>query len=213
MYQRHPYRNELSVRRSGFLLRRAALAAGLLTMLVMPVAAMAGTSGSSQHGTLLPSAPASYQPGAQVWSTSTSVPAPGAVLPFATLDPGAVMVIVTPAAPYHPGDKVWTNSGQVPSSPPPPANGCQRVPSSGYISSGVFASTSYEYSNYWSWSQSSSNQRFHWYIRRLSDDMTLYNGASQGGGGQQQTTATSWRWQVKNEGADPQAWNACYYTL
>ena len=120
---------------------------------------------------------------------------------------------VAAPAPYQPGDKVWTSSDQVPTAAQPDANGCQRVPASGYIGPGVYASTSYEYSNYWSWSGSSSNEPFAWYIRRLSDDKIIYNGHSAGGGGDQYTTATSWRWQVQNQGTDPQAWNVCYQTL
>lgn len=168
-------------------LRRVALAAGLLTALLAPGTAGAGPTFSSQ-------------------STSGLQRAPFVV-------PGSVTVVVTPAAPYRPGDKVWTSSAQVPSPALPDAKGCQRVPSSGFIGPGVFASTSYEYSNYWNWSGASSNEPFHWYIRRLSDDQIRYDGSSQGGGGSQVTTATSWRWQVKNQGTDAQAWQACFQTL
>ena len=168
-------------------LRLVALAAGLLTVLLSPGTASAGMRVGSQ-------------------STSELLPAPFVL-------PGSVTVVVTPAAPFRLGDRVWTNNAQVPSPAIPDANGCQRVPSSGYIGPGVFASTSYEYSNYWYWSPSSSNEPFQWYIRRLSDDQILYSGKSQGGAGSQVTTSNNWRWQVKNNGTDPQAWNACYETL
>jgi len=198
--------------RSSSLSRRAVLAAaGLLTLLALPLAASAAAgSGAASSG--LPPAPAPYQPGDQVWSDTASVPPPGATMPFVAPDPDVLQVILSPIRPYRPGDKVWTSSDQVPAPAQPDANGCQRVPSSGYIGYHVYASTTYEYSNYWYWSGSSSSEPFHWYIRRLSDDQALYDGSSQGGGGGQSTTSNNWRWQVQNLGADPQAWNACYQT-
>lgn len=199
--------------RSSSLRCRAALAAaGLLMLVALPLAASAA-AGSEPASTGLPPAPAIYQPGDQVWNDSASVPPPGATIPFVAPDPDVLQVILSPIRPYRPGDKVWTSSDQVPAPAEPDANGCQRVPSSGYIGSHVYASTTYEYSNYWYWSGSSSNEPFHWYIRRLSDDKALYDGSSQGGGGSQSTTFNNWRWQVQNLGSDPQAWNACYETL
>ena len=199
--------------RSSSLRCRAALAAAvLLTLLALPLAAPAA-AGSEAASSGLPPAPATYQPGDQVWSDSDGVPPPGATtIPFVAPDPVALQVILSPIRPYRPGDKVWTSSDQVPAAAQPDANGCQRVPSSGYIGYHVYASTTYEYSNYWYWSGSSSNEPFHWYIRRLSDDKTLYDGHSDGGGGSQSTTYNNWRWQVQNLGTDPQAWNACYET-
>jgi hypothetical protein len=196
--------------RSSSLSRRAVLAAaGLLTLLALSLAAPAA-AGSETASSGSPPAPAAYQPGDQVWSDSASVPPPGATIPFVAPDPDVLQVILSPIRPYRPGDKVWTSSDQVPAPAEPDANGCQRVPSRGYIGYHVYASTPYEYSNYWYWSGSSSSEPFH---RRLSDDKALYDGSSQGGGGSQSTTSTNWRWQVQNLGSDPQAWNACYETL
>ncbi len=196
---------------------RAVFSAALVTVLVTLLAAAAGAAGSapitsSARGPVPPIRP--YQPGDQVWTTSESVPPAGTTMtPLVAPDPVALQVILTPVRPYQPGDKVWTSSDQVPAPAQPDANGCQRVPSSGYIGYHVYASTTYEYSNYWYWSGSSSNEPFHWYIRRLSDDQALYDGSSQGGGGSQYTNYNNWRWQVQNLGSDPQAWNACYETL
>ena len=106
-------------------------------------------AGSEAASSGLPPAPATYQPGDQVWSNSDSVPPPGATIPFVAPDPDALQVILSPIRPYRPGDKVWTSSDQVPAPAEPDANGCQRVPSSGDIGYHVYASTTYEYSNYW----------------------------------------------------------------
>ncbi len=202
---------KLKTRSCSLVSRTAFAAVGLLMVLAVPLAAPAAGSEAASSG--LPPAPATYQPGDQVWSNSDSVPSPGATFPFIAPDPVALQVILSPIRPYRPGDKVWTSSDQVPAPAEPDANGCQRVPSSGYIGYHVYASTTYEYSNYWYWSGSSSNEPFHWYIRRLSDDNALYDGSSQGGGGSQSTNSNNWRWQVQNLGNDPQAWNACYETL
>jgi len=199
--------------KAGSRFRRIVVAVALVVAVVSALAS-AGSSAASASTNTSPTpvnAPAPYQPGDLVWTTSDSVPPPSASMPLLTAL--APPVTVTPVVPYQPGDKVYTSTSQVPAPALPDANGCQRVPSSGYIGSGVYASTSYEYSNYWSWSASSSGEPFHWYIRRLSDDKIMYDGYSSGGGGDQYTTATSWRWQVQNQGTDPQAWNVCYQTL
>lgn len=186
---------------------RAVCVASLVVLTAFATAAAGATlPGSSYQGPIPPVRP--YEPGDQVWTTSDSVPDTVTATPFVAS--GAIQV--APVRPYRPGDKVWTTSDEVPVSQGPDANGCQRVPASGYISPYVYASTSYEYSNYWYWSGSYSNEPFHWYIRRLSDDAALYDGQSSGGGGSQYTTSNNWRWQVQNLGSSPQAWTACYET-
>ncbi len=180
---------------------------GLLPLLVAPLsAASTGNAGG------LPPAPPPYQPGDHVWTDTSDVPAPGGALPFIAPDPAVVRVILTPVQAYQPGDKVWLSSSQVPASAQPDANGCQRVPSSGFISHNVYASTSSEYANFWYWSSGSSNESFSWWIKK-TDGSVVAHGSSPGGGGSQSVAANVYYWQVQNTGSDPQAWNACYEVL
>jgi hypothetical protein len=117
---------------------------------------------------------------------------------------------IEPVRPYQPGDFVWTTS-------PPVAqlelqvlsSGCQRVPASGYIGSGVYASSSSQYSNFWSWGAASSGQPFHWYVKR-TNGTNAANGSSSGGGGSASVGANTYYWKVQNQGSTPQAWNVCW---
>ena len=61
-------------------------------------------------------------------------------------------VRIEPVRPYHPGDLVWWTTPPVaePDASSLLSSGCQRVPASGYIGSGVYAESSSNYSNYWS---------------------------------------------------------------
>lgn len=187
---------------------RAALVVGVLALLAVPLTAAAAThTAFTDPGP--PSSPAAYQPGDHVWTDTNSIPTPSAAITFVAPDPAAVEVIFTPVRAYQPGDKIWTSNAQVPPPARPDANGCQRVPSSGYIGYDVYAQTSLEYSNYWYWSGSSSNESFSWYIKH-SDGSIEAHGTSAGGGGSQSVGANNYYWQVQNTGTDPQAWNACY---
>jgi hypothetical protein len=188
--------------------RRAALAVGVLAVLAVPLTtAAAARTALADPG--LPVSPAAYQPGDEVWTDTKSVPTASAAITFVAPDPAAVQVIFTPVRAYQPGDKVWTSNAQVPPPARPDADGCQRVPSSGYIGYDVYGQTSLEYSNYWYWSGSSSNESFSWYIKH-NDGSIEAHGTSAGGGGSQSVGANNYYWQVQNTGTDPQAWNACY---
>lgn len=118
------------------------------------------------------------------------------------------LVTVTPVRPWQPGDKVWTATPS-PSGFAINATGCQRVPSTGYISHGVYAQTAVEYSNYWDWSASSSGESFSWYVKTGSGTIDSH-GTSGGGAGASSVPANNHYWQVQNTGADPQAWTACF---
>lgn len=120
----------------------------------------------------------------------------------------SVELIPPPVASYQPGDQVWTTE------PPavvlaPLGSGCQRVPSTGYISDGVYAQTSGEYSNYWSWSDASAVQPFHWYVFTSGGTLKA-NGSSPGTGGATTVPANVNYWKVQNQGSVPQAWNVCW---
>ncbi len=175
----------------------AVAASGVLLALLMAAAAIAAS----------PAPPRPYQAGDQVWTSSAAVPAPGATF-FAT-PPGVGMVTVTPVKPYQPGDKVWTTNASVPKPASPDASGCQRVPSSGYIGTNVYASTTDEYATNWQWSASSSGEPFYWYIKHTDGSNQDY-GYSSGGAGSDTVAGNIYYWEVQNKGADAQAWNVCY---
>jgi hypothetical protein len=122
-------------------------------------------------------------------------------------------VTVTPIRPYHFGDKVWTSSPPVENIVAQPfTSGCVSVPTSGYIGSGVYANTNYHTTDGWGWSDSSSEEAFHWYIRRTSDGVDVANAPSAGAGQPLYlgVAYTTYIWKVQNLGADPQAWNVCW---
>lgn len=155
-----------------------------------------------------PAPPRPYQPGDHVWSSNppspdgvatTSEPRKLGTLPAAPLP--------APVRPYRVGDKVWLTTP--PSVQLPLATGCQRVPATGYIGQGVFSQTTFEYTNYWSWSDSSSGQSFTWYIKK-TDGSTQAYASSFGGGGSWSGPANVYQWKVQNNGSAPQAWNVCY---
>lgn len=121
---------------------------------------------------------------------------------------GSAALLPPPVAPYRPGDQIWITE------PPvvvlaPLGSGCQRLPSTGYIGSGVYAQTSSEYSNYWNWSDASAVQPFHWYVFTSGGSLKA-NGPSPGTGGATMVPANSNYWKVQNQGSVPQAWNVCW---
>lgn len=127
---------------------------------------------------------------------------------------GKAQTWIEPVRPYQPGDLVWTTS-------PPVADvqthgllssGCQRVPASGYIGTGVYASSSSQYSNHWSWGAASSGQPFSWFVKR-GDESNADSGSSGGGGGSSSLASNVYHWKVQNQGSSPQAWNVCWDTL
>lgn len=163
----------------------------LLVALVAVVAILVvGTAVGSAGSTPAPSAASA----ARVWTA-----------PLFSL---GLSMVPARVEPYRPGDKVWLRS-------PPPAevgvlgSGCQRVPASGYIGQYVYAQTTAQYSNYWSWSASSASQPFHWYVF-TSGGVLKADGGSSGGGGSVTVPANIHYWKVQNLGSTPQAWNVCW---
>ena len=118
-------------------------------------------------------------------------------------------VAVQPVRPYQPGDKVWLTSPPVTELELMSAGDCERVPSTGYIGTNVYADSVSQYSNYWSWGSSSSGQPFYWYVKR-NDNSNADSGYSGGGGGSSSIGANIYHWKVQNQGAAPQAWNVCW---
>jgi hypothetical protein len=121
---------------------------------------------------------------------------------------------IEPVRPYQPGDLVWTTSPPVTEIGAESllSSGCQRVPASGYIGTGVYASSSSQYSNYWSWGAASSGQPFNWYVKR-NDESNAASGSSSGGGGSSSLASNVYHWKVQNQGGTPQAWNVCWDVL
>lgn len=142
--------------------------------------------------------------------------APALLLAHATVglsaapsDPVQTTVTVKPVRPYQPGDKVWYSAPPVPSNREGIESTCERVPATGYIGQGVFASSGSYYSTSWSWSSGSSGQAFTWYVK-LPSEATADWGASGGGGGNTSLSANTYHWKVQNNGGTPQAWTVCF---
>lgn len=121
---------------------------------------------------------------------------------------GSTVVVPLAPAPWQPGDLVWTSDPPV-TELSALSNGCQRVPATGYIGSGVYARTTTEYSVFWSWSAGSASQPFHWWIFNAAGTVKA-SGSSGGGGGSASVTAANHYWKVRNDGSTPQAWNVCW---
>lgn len=129
------------------------------------------------------------------------------LVPAAVAKPAAELTIsITPVRPYQPGDKVWWTTPPV---GPTTRSLCERVPSSGYIGQGVFASSAAHFSTSWNWSAASSGQPFTWYLKR-PDESNADWGSSGGGGGSTSASANTYHWKVQNNGSTPQAWTVCY---
>jgi len=120
-----------------------------------------------------------------------------------------VKATVSPVRPYRPGDKVWLTTPPAASGVGTLANGCERVPLTGYIGTNVYADSSAQYANYWQWSDSSSAQPFYWYLKRTNNTNAV-SGYSTGGGGSRTLAANVYYFKVQNKGSSPQAWNVCY---
>jgi len=195
----------------------AVVAAGVVA-LVATVVASASDNGSGP----LPAAPATYQPGDQVWFEEPTVAGATLDAPI-TETPGdtasSPMAPPPPPRPWQPGDKVWTTEPPVTPQTftaaltPLFAFPCERVPATGYISRNVYARTANNYnSNYWTWSAGSSSQAFHWYIITTGGTIKAH-GESGGGSGSQSVSTDLHYWKVQNHGTTPQAWNVCPYLL
>ena len=131
-----------------------------------------------------------------------------AALGWSATKPTRPTVTVTPVRPYQPGDPVWYSTPPTPDGFGPDST-CERVPSTGYISQGVFASSGSHFSSGWSWGGGSSGQAFTWYVK-LPNDATADWGTSGGGGGSTTLSANTYHWKVQNNGGTPQAWTICY---
>jgi len=90
------------------------------------------------------------------------------------------------------------------------SNGCQAVPSSGYIGHNVWAATSYQYTTAWSWTAGSAHETFTWYIKKTDDTTQVWGFGSGDVGDDRSVPANVYRWKVQNTGADPQNWGVCY---
>jgi hypothetical protein len=117
-------------------------------------------------------------------------------------------VTVSPERPYQPGDVVWHTAPPTVDSFGPEAT-CERVPATGYIGQGVFASSGSHFSSSWSWSGGSSSQAFTWYVK-LPNEATADWGSSGGSGGSTTLSANTYHWKVQNNGGTPQAWTVCF---
>jgi hypothetical protein len=144
--------------------------------------------------------PVPYRPGAIVWTCDLIAANPvAAAAAGVSCDPDAPPVAATP-----------TMAALLDIGIQPMANDCQRVPGSGYIGQGVFASSSAEYANQWNWGQGTWGELYTWYLKHT--DNSTYAWSSTYGADSVNVPANIYYWKVQNNGADAQAWNVCYYT-
>jgi hypothetical protein len=85
-------------------------------------------------------------------------------------------------------------------------SGCFRVPSSGAIGQGVFASTPPEYTVRWEWPAGSLSGYYTWYIKKNSDDST-YDFGSQFAGDLKYVAGNVYYWKVQNHHSNAQFWD------
>jgi hypothetical protein len=111
----------------------------------------------------------------------------------------------------NPGAQAITPAQRAAFGPHPDASGCERVPSSGQIGTGVFASSSAEYSNEWTWPAGSFGESYTWYVKH-TDNSTESDGTESSSGSWGPGGANNYYWEVQNHGSDAQAWsNVCYW--
>lgn len=87
------------------------------------------------------------------------------------------------------------------------SDGSACIPSScaGLLGAGVYGSTSYEYSNTWTFSFSSAGQNFYWYIKK-SDDSIQVSGGPTVNGQTVNVASNVYRLQIYNAGTVGQRW-------
>jgi hypothetical protein len=92
----------------------------------------------------------------------------------------------------------------------PFASGCQRVPSSGEIGTNVYASSTVEYANTWSWgSEISPHGPYYWYLKHTDGSNQAY-GYSSGSDGGVGVPGNDYYWEVQNKASYPQYFEVCY---
>ena len=86
------------------------------------------------------------------------------------------------------------------------ATGCPSVPASGFIGPNVYASSGTHASTAWSWTNSSSNQPFHWYVFNSSNQVVADGYTADGSGGSTAVSSGNHYWKVQNLGSTNQRW-------
>lgn len=117
-----------------------------------------------------------------------------------------VGIRLMPVRAYQLGDRLV--SGNAVTVVNPNANGCQRIPASGYLTQNSTSSTTAEYSNYWNWSAGSASSPFSWWLKK-TDGTTVASDTSSSGDNRS-LGANNYYWEVENKSPTPQAWTVCY---
>jgi hypothetical protein len=112
----------------------------------------------------------------------------------------------------NPGASPITAAQRAQFGPHPDATGCQRVPGSGSIGQGVFASSTTEYSNDWFWNAGSDGGSFTWYVKH-TDGSTEADGTTSSGGSWQYGPANDYYWEVQNHDSTAQHWDSVCYSV
>jgi hypothetical protein len=109
-----------------------------------------------------------------------------------------------------PSSLIGPDSAGTSTSAGPLASGCQRVPAVGDVSPGVFAWTTVEYSNWWSFGPSVS-QSYTWYVQKSSG--VNYVSGSASAYAQVNVPPNDYRGGGQNNGTSVMHWSICYDVL
>lgn len=94
------------------------------------------------------------------------------------------------------------------------ANGCQHVPNGGgRVGKGVFAWSTYEYSNQWAFNGFYSPSYYTFYIQRTDGTNAVYGPITDTQVHSLGLGANVYRWGAQNHSDTAQNWYACYYTV
>jgi hypothetical protein len=108
-----------------------------------------------------------------------------------------------------------TGSASTPATPDTiDANGCQHVPNGGgRVGKGVFAWSTYEYSNQWAFNGFYSPSYYTFYIQRTDGTNAVYGPITDTQVHSIGLGANVYRWGAQNHSDTAQNWYACYYTV
>jgi hypothetical protein len=94
------------------------------------------------------------------------------------------------------------------------ANGCQHVPNGGgRVGKGVFAWSTYEYSNQWAFNGFYSPSYYTFYIQRTDGTNAVFGPITDTQVHSLGLGANVYRWGAQNHSDTAQNWYACYYTV
>jgi hypothetical protein len=94
------------------------------------------------------------------------------------------------------------------------ADGCQPVPNGGgRVGQGVFAWSTYEYANQWTWVANYGPAYYTWYLQKTDGSTYAYGPISDTSAHSLGVAANIYRWGAQNHFETAQNWQVCYATV